>query len=197
METEKKENNNAVRGHSIIIEARSKKTEYWLTIKDLEKVLPLLGKYSAILHDKDIILEGEEKGKLKRPHYHIVLNAYDKIRKSTLLNKLSHMLKIDKETITIDRLNDKNALLRYLLHLDNPEKHLYPPFEIFTNEPEAVQLAMDYMPNTITPESIMAIVYSVKGNKFLLMKQIGIDNYCRYERAIKVIIDEYYSTREN
>jgi len=196
MEDEIKQKNNAVRGHSLIIEARSKKTDYWLTIKDLETVLPLLGKYSAILHDKDIILEGEDKGKIKRAHYHIVLNTYDKIRKSTLINKLSNMLKIDKETITIDPLNDKNALLRYLLHLDNPEKHLYPPFEIFTNEPQAVELAMNYMPNEITPESIMAITHSVKGNKFLLMKQIGIDNYCRYERAIKVIIDEYYSNRE-
>ena len=106
------------------------------------------------------------------------------------------MLKIDKETITIDSLTDKNALLRYLLHLDNPEKHLYLPFEIFTNEPQAVELAMNYMPNQVTPESILAILHSVKGNKFLLMKQIGIDNYCRYERAIKVIIEEYYNSKE-
>lgn len=197
MEQENTQKNNAIKGHSIIIEAHSKKTDYTLTIKELERVLNMLGSYSAILHDKDIILEGEDKGKVKRPHYHVVLNAYDKIRKTTLINKLSNLLKIDRDTITIDALNDKNALLRYLLHLDNPEKHLYAPFEIFTNEPQAVELALNYMPNTITPDSIFAIVHSVKGNKFLLMKQIGIDNYCRYERAIKVIIDEYYTTRQN
>ena len=75
MENEIKQKNNAIRGHSIIIEAHSKKTDYTLTIKDLEKVLPLVGKYSGILHDRDMISDGEDKGTLKRPHYHIVLNT--------------------------------------------------------------------------------------------------------------------------
>ena len=42
-----------------------------------------LGECSAILHDRDVELDGSQK----RYHIHIVINLNTKIRKNTLLNK--------------------------------------------------------------------------------------------------------------
>lgn len=181
--------NNAVKNHSIVIELYDNEKQKEILQEDLIRVFALLGKYAGILHYKDI---DTESGELKRKHYHIVLRLYEKKRGSTIINFISKQLDCSKEIITIDNCGDVNGLTRYLLHLDNPEKVPYAPFEIFTNDDTAVNLALDYSPNSLTPDSLMSIVYSTNGSKWGIIKQIGLDAYCKYERAIRVALDEFY-----
>lgn len=181
--------NNAVKNHSIVIEYYDNDKQKEIHQEDLIRVLALLGKYAGILHYKDA---NPESGEIKRKHYHIALRCYDKKRSSTIINFISKKLDCSKEIITIEPSGDINSLTRYLLHLDNPEKVLYAPFEIFTNDKTGVQLALDYSPNSLTPDSLMSIIYSNNGSKWGIIKQIGLDMYCRYERAIRVALEEYY-----
>lgn len=185
----KKPIDNAVRNLSIIIEGFDTKNNKVVDFEILTDYIGSLGKYYSIIHNKDY----DEKGELKRIHYHIVLNAYDKVRKTTLINKISKALEISPETITIEPIIDLNASIRYLLHLDEGEdKHLYLPFEIKTNDKYGLNLSINYMPNTLTPDSLLAIVYTAKANKFQILKAIGMEQYIKYEKVIRVCIDEFF-----
>lgn len=181
--------NNAVKNHSIVIEFYDNEKQKEIQQEDLVRVLSLLGKYAGILHYKDT---EPDTGVVKRKHYHIVLRLYEKKRGSTIINFISKHLDCSKEIITIDNCGDVNGLTRYLLHLDNPEKVLYAPFEIFTNDETGVKLAIEYSPNTLTPDSLMSIIYSNNGNRWGVIKQIGLDAYCKYEKAIRVALDEFF-----
>lgn len=181
--------NNAVKTHSIVIEFYDNEKQKEIHQQDIEFVMSLLGKYAGILHYKDI---NPESGEMKRKHYHIALRTYDKKRSTTIINFVSKKLDCSKEIITIEPSGDINSLTRYLLHLDNPEKVLYAPFEIFTNDETGVQLALNYSPNSLTPDSLMSIIYSTNGNRWGIIKQIGLDLYCKYERAISVALQEFF-----
>lgn len=65
--------------------------------------------YCYILHDKDIITEGENKGQPKKPHYHIMVNWESSTRRSSVANTLC----ILKEFVTPAT---PAALAMYLTH---------------------------------------------------------------------------------
>lgn len=184
----KKTSDNAVRNLSVILEGYDTTKAKDVLLVDVLAFLQKMGKYYAITHNKDYTPEGE----LKRVHHHIVLIVHDKIRKSTLINKISKALDISPQVITIEPIIDLNSSIRYLLHLDNPEKQLYPPFEIETNDRYGLELSLAYMPNSLTPDTMLAIVYTAKANKFQILKAIGMDNYVKYEKVIRVCVEEYY-----
>lgn len=184
----KKSSDNAVRNLSIILEGYDTTKEKVVSLYDAKTFLEKMGKYYAITHNKDFTPDGE----LKRPHHHIVFTAHDKVRKSTLINKIAKALDLSPQVITIEPIIDLNSSIRYLLHLDNPDKYLYPPFEIETNDRYGLELSLAYMPNSLTPDSLLAIVYTAKANKFQILKAIGMDNYIKYEKVIRVCIEEYF-----
>lgn len=66
-------------------------------------------KYCYILHDKDVITEGENKGQPKKPHYHIMVNWESSTRRSSVANTLC----IPKELVTPAT---PAALAMYLTH---------------------------------------------------------------------------------
>lgn len=84
------------------------------------------GKYAMILHDKDI---NEDTGEIKKPHVHVVLKYGGR---RTLTSVQNEYKKYGLESRFCDTCNER-AMLRYLIHLDNPEKHQYSKNEIDTN----------------------------------------------------------------
>jgi len=68
------------------------------------------------LHDKDCNADGEPK----KPHHHVVL-AFDSNKTREQVLELVEPLK----GTTVIKLNSLVAMLRYLTHMDNPEKQQY------------------------------------------------------------------------
>lgn len=77
----------------------------------------------SILHDMDIYEQGELKGQKKKPHYHFII-SFANARYLTSVAK-----ELNLENYELEPVDYYRGSLRYLLHLDNPEKAQY--FETF------------------------------------------------------------------
>lgn len=69
------------------------------------------------LHDKDVNADGE----IKKSHYHILL-TFDGPVTSNQVNKIVDPLNTPKPK----KVASARGLVRYMAHLDNPEKYQYP-----------------------------------------------------------------------
>ena len=93
-----------------------------------------ISRYAYILHDKDIHTEGANKGKLKNPHWHVVIemkDAYDP-------EKVANWFKLPLNFLKFPQ--GRGAFLdcvKYLTHEDDKQqqagKHLYSDDEIHSN----------------------------------------------------------------
>lgn len=75
------------------------------------------------LHDKDVNADGE----LKKPHYHVVL-AYAGNKSFDQIDELARALRAPVP----QRINSITGAVRYLTHMDNPEKYQYESSDIRT-----------------------------------------------------------------
>lgn len=81
--------------------------------------------FAAILHDKDVYEDGEHKGELKKPHWHIVLRFKNAVWSSALAKQLGVAGHHFQECRTVD------GSLLYLIHHEDDTKHQYEPAEVF------------------------------------------------------------------
>lgn len=81
-------------------------------------------KYAYIIHDKDV---HTETGELKDDHYHFYVEFPNPRSFSSLANDLNI------STNYIEKVYDKTAILEYLTHENQPDKHHYDRSEIITN----------------------------------------------------------------
>lgn len=72
------------------------------------------------LHDKDRNPEPDEDNPYKKPHYHIVL-SFSQVKSYKQVEEITSQV---NGTIPI-RVHNLRSMVRYLIHLDNPEKYQY------------------------------------------------------------------------
>lgn len=89
--------------------------------------------YAWILHDKDLTEDGE----VKEPHYHLILEFNDCRPRNPI--KLLQGFKPDVYTTMIENVKSTRACVRYLCHLDQPDKMSYEVGEVFSNDTERVE----------------------------------------------------------
>lgn len=147
-----------------------------------------LGECSAILHDIDIEIDGTQKHK----HIHIVINLNTKMRKNTLLNKLV-MLGFPSDIFTIERINNYTKMLRYLVHKDDKNKTQYSPMEVITNCENVFTTALNFESDELTAEKLLHLVLINKGNKYLIMRDLGLNLYIKYRNVISDILTLYFN----
>lgn len=73
--------------------------------------------YWYILHDKD----------MKKPHYHVYIHAENPISSNTVNDIIN---KIGAANGEYKKVVSQVGYLRYLTHMDSPEKHQYNAFEV-------------------------------------------------------------------
>lgn len=81
--------------------------------------------FAAILHDKDVYEDGEQKGELKKVHWHIVLRFKNAVWNTAVAKELG---------ITpnyLEACKDQDASLLYLVHYGKEEKAQYDYEEVF------------------------------------------------------------------
>jgi len=87
----------------------------------LEYIEQNIDNYAYILHDKDF----NEKGELKKPHYHVVLRFKNQLTVSALSKKLN----LPENYIEFSKKSYIYAL-RYLIHIDDEDKSQYDFSEV-------------------------------------------------------------------
>ena len=73
------------------------------------------------LHDKDITEDGERK----KPHYHVIL-SYKGNKSFEQIDEIARLL----HAPIPQRVNSLTGAVRYLTHMDNPEKYQYESSDI-------------------------------------------------------------------
>lgn len=81
--------------------------------------------FAIMCHDAD----KDEQGNEKRKHYHAVVVSDKREFQVTFAKKLG----IDERFVQAPFTTEPNGAFRYLLHIDNPEKHQYSASELETN----------------------------------------------------------------
>lgn len=117
---------------------RSRKIEiimYRENVQDLdvlENYLKSTGNLYFIspLHDKDVYEEGEKKGEIKKPHWHLLLCFQNARFFNSVAKEFATYGVIEQNLNTVKCLN---SAVRYLCHLDDVEKAQYAIKDIRTN----------------------------------------------------------------
>lgn len=81
--------------------------------------------FAAILHDKDVYEDGEHKGELKKPHWHIVLRFKNAVWNTAVAKELGITANY------LEACKDQDASLLYLVHYGRDEKAQYDFEEVF------------------------------------------------------------------
>lgn len=81
--------------------------------------------FAAVLHDKDVYEDGENKGQTKKPHWHIV------IKFSNAVWNVPTAKDLGIESNYLQKCSSVDGSLLYLVHEGNPDKHQYDLSEVF------------------------------------------------------------------
>lgn len=145
--------------------------------------------FAFILHDKDKL----DSGAPKTPHIHLVavLNS-SRLRISTTLNNISDAVKLSTMAISIEKLNDINGSIQYLVHKNNADKFHYDINDIVTNL-ERTELDI-YMTSENDAISLETLITIVKRNTRIvdIIRDVGLQNYRLYRNVIWDIYSEVH-----
>lgn len=140
-------------------------------------------KYYSIIHDKDVL----DNGELKTPHIHLLIELMSRQRKSTILNRISKCVKLPLECISVDECRNITRSAQYLIHLNDKEKYQYSKDNISTNDLDRLNyLLMSEEKTDLTTEELFDIVDNAR-NVRELIKKIGIKCYMQYGRVIDLL----------
>lgn len=123
--------------------------------------------YAYILHDKD----ANDDGEIKKAHCHVVVKYGGYRTLSSVQNEYA-MLGMDKRFVNTC---NKRAMLRYLIHKDNPEKFQYKESEIKTNMPDEVELALK---DIVTSEVAFYQINKYIEESDKKITQSDLNNFC-------------------
>lgn len=135
----------------------------------------------GITHDKDI----DENGELVEPHTHIYLE-YETPRK---LSTIANLFGVADNFI--EAVKNKKGFIRYLTHLDDPEKHQYPPFEVVGNG--EVDYSQVIMGNNLSDKEIAQAILQGRGLELLGIvsssKLRTIQAFLHYDASNSLLIE--------
>lgn len=146
--------------------------------------------FAFILHDKDILEDGEKKTN----HIHLVaLMKTNRKRLSTILSDLASFLGLNTFAISIDKMSDIVGSLQYLIHKNNSDKHKYELAAITTNISDGEMAT--YMTSDSKSMSIEYLIGVVESNrsKIEIMRIVGLTYYHLYRHVINDIYNEIYN----
>ena len=123
--------------------------------------------YAYILHDKDIL----DDGTFKKPHWHIIIR-FPNPRSLDALKKLLNHNYIETCNFYF--------YSRYLLHLDNPDKHLYSVSDISSNMINNIVACLGKEINSFNIEHRLLFSYISCNPKisFLTLSSFAVENDC-------------------
>lgn len=140
--------------------------------------------YAFIVHDKDIL----ENGEVKTMHIHIVANfTSNRKRLITLLGEIANVCEIDTLAVSIDKYTDYVGSMQYLIHKNNSEKYQYPLADIVTNITKGeLTTIMNSDSVSISIEYFIDIIKNAN-TKIDVMRKLGLGYYHLYRNTINDI----------
>lgn len=163
---------NTCKTYSIVLEACNKDGVLDLKSDTLFYNLSLACQhFYGVLHDKDI----DEQGELKRPHYHFVCVFERPIGKKKVLNLMAYLNDIDIVRVSVRETLCLIKEMRYLCHLDNPDKYIYNVEDIITDDLERYKYSINR--KTYFSEKTIYDMACKSKSKSTFLLNLGMDFY--------------------
>lgn len=158
-----------------------------LTQKELETCCKelsnnLTGSYWAVLHDNDTL----EDGSPKRPHIHLVLECSTRHTFLGAMRSICSAFLVQQERVSVRECKQLPMMIRYLMHMDDPEKSPYVPFDVVTNDPAQLNSAILSPAQELDIETLVTHIKK-SDNPLELARRIGLKNFKLYQRVIQEI----------
>ena len=117
------------------------------------------------LHDLDV---QEHTGEIKLPHYHIILTFESKKSLSQISKIISYINALPPEPV-----KNMKGLVRYMAHLDNPEKYQYNPKKITSNNKNlSVWIGKYDRKQKVILEELSAFIYDNEIYNYMQLHEI-------------------------
>lgn len=184
------------RFYSIVLEKYDQEQKNEIINNSLENAFKAIcDLYAFINHNKDT----KENGEPEREHIQAYVELKNRTYATTLLKRLTYLLNINENRIGLRtrKRDDRIANIQYLIHLNDPEKHQYAPFEIITNNKKLVNGILVNEVTELTAKTLIQIIERNNRNKRKIMLEIGLKQYTKYFRIIKDIIEDHWSYKED
>ena len=111
----------------------------WPNVDDILKLVTELSvKHYYILHDSDFDIE---TGELKKAHYHVIMSFKTPRKLRTITNYFSAYEQFKPNSF--ERIRNITGAKRYLIHLDDGDKHRYDVSEVVTNDRNLADMLID------------------------------------------------------
>lgn len=153
----------------------------------LDKKAPSLfgrGRYAYILHDKDLLDKGGMKGK----HIHLVLCAEIGMSSANWIKHFADGLEIESSAVSVQMQGSEKKCLRYLLHLDDPDKHQYDRSEVITNMPDTCKKAWESSSSFVNNPTLDQLEEAYKGGPRALYNLVGMNAFKKAQAVCETII---------
>lgn len=132
------------------------------------------GKLALIIHDKD----KEKDGTPKTPHIHVMFESLEGHSKQTWIGLFADALNVKREAVGVRALGSIRGALRYLVHVDFPDRYQYPREEAFCSEPELFDLALAPLSKEPSYDELMAC-----NSRKEIYEMVGLTKFAKASKA--------------
>lgn len=150
-------------------------------------------RYAYILHDLDVKEDADGKIVPKTPHIHLYAELKVCQRMSTTLNKIADALNLDEQCISIQKATDPDAVIQYLVHKNQPEKHQYELGAIRTNLDEGELKAVMESDTATFSLTWLVSVCATSANLIQVIEKVGIP---KYQSNRNLILDVWHEVKK-
>lgn len=139
-----------------------------------------LGRYAYILHDKDVLETGEMKG----AHVHLALTAEKAKSSRNWIKHFASILDLEEDAVSVEMQGSEKKCLRYLLHLDDANKHRYDRSQVVTNMEDVCKKAWDANSGFVSNPTLEQLEEAYKQGAKGVYNLVGLASV---EKALRVI----------
>lgn len=139
-----------------------------------------LGRYAYILHDKDVLDTGEPKGL----HVHVALTAEKAKSSRNWIAHFATILGLEPEAVSVEMQGSEKKCIRYLLHLDDANKHRYDRSQVVTNMEDVCKKAWEANSGFVSNPTLEQLEEAYKQGAKGVYNLVGLASV---EKALRVI----------
>lgn len=159
----------------------SKYERFEESLKDFVQACPC--QYWACLHDLDVYEDGEPKP----IHWHLVIETNTRHTKTGIISLIGRAFGIHTDRVSVDVCKHQPLAIRYLMHMDDPDKEMYPAFDVLTNDQATLNQAIASAQSDLTIDALKKAIKK-SDNPLDLCERIGLKNYQRYRSTINDLL---------
>lgn len=160
-----------------------------------------LEKYAYILHDKDIVLEGPNKGDPVEPHIHLMLKFKYPYQTDEILSRAKNIFGeyTDPDGTCFEVIRPQNlqkcqkwnSAIAYLVHANAPAKYQYEDSAVVSN----YDWTEDKEPGDPRWDSLLALIASDELRPFNYSKYMTDKEYHKYKKKMESAFEYYGSVK--